>query len=164
VPNKKNFRQATESSEEFEGYRIGLLDRFARKQTTKILAVVDALSNLVQFVLLPINRHGTVSFVQLIQGSTIDALVSDKAFNSKWITPRPKDFASPNRLPGSGRDERARSNHLHLPAIAANGTAKDRLRNVRMAKLGRELLPGSETLPPHRPARKQNRQRLQGNH
>jgi transposase len=53
--------------------------------TTKILALVDALGNLVRFVLLPGQRFDTVGFPPLIEGVEFDALIADKAFDSDSI-------------------------------------------------------------------------------
>ncbi len=52
--------------------------------TTKILALIDALGNLVRFTLLPGQRYDTVGVSPLIEGITIDALIADKAFDSNW--------------------------------------------------------------------------------
>jgi transposase len=52
--------------------------------TTKILALTDALGNLVRFVLLPGQRYDTVG-VPLIEGIEFDALVADKAFDSNSL-------------------------------------------------------------------------------
>lgn len=53
--------------------------------TTKILALTDALGNLVRFVLLPGHRFDTVGVAPLIEGVEFDALLADKAFDSNWI-------------------------------------------------------------------------------
>ena len=53
--------------------------------TTKILALTDALGNLVRFVLLPGQRYDTVGVPPLIEGVTFDALIADKAFDSNAI-------------------------------------------------------------------------------
>ena len=53
--------------------------------TTKILALTDALGNLVQFVLLPGQRFDTVGVPPLIEGVTFAALIADKAFDSDAI-------------------------------------------------------------------------------
>jgi transposase len=53
--------------------------------TTKILALVDALGNLVHFVLLPGQRFDTVGVEPLIEGINFDALIGDKAFDSNTI-------------------------------------------------------------------------------
>ena len=46
--------------------------------TTKILALTDALGNLVRFVLLPGQRFDTVGVPTLIDGLAFDALMSAK--------------------------------------------------------------------------------------
>src|SRR6202000_1894701 len=53
--------------------------------TTKILALTDALGNLVRFVLLPGQRFDTVGVPPLIEGLAFNALIADKAFNSNAI-------------------------------------------------------------------------------
>ena len=53
--------------------------------TTKILALTDALGNLVRFVLLPGHRFDTVGVEPLIDGVAFDALIADKAFDSDAI-------------------------------------------------------------------------------
>ena len=49
--------------------------------TTKILALTDALGNLVRFVLLP-HRFDTVGVAPLIDGIAFGGLIADKAFDS----------------------------------------------------------------------------------
>ena len=53
--------------------------------TTKILALTDALGNLVRFVLLPGQRFDTVGVQPLIDGIEFGALIADKAFDSNAI-------------------------------------------------------------------------------
>lgn len=53
--------------------------------TTKILALTDALGNLVRLMLLPGQRFDTVGVPPLIEGLTFDALIADKAFDSNAI-------------------------------------------------------------------------------
>lgn len=53
--------------------------------TTKILALTDALGNLVRFVLLPGHRFDTLGVPPLIDGLCFDALIADKAFDSNAI-------------------------------------------------------------------------------
>ncbi|CAK05950.1 putative transposase [Rhizobium johnstonii 3841] len=53
--------------------------------TTKILALTDALGNLVRFVLLPGHRFDTVGVAPLIDGIGFDGLIADKAFDSNQI-------------------------------------------------------------------------------
>lgn len=47
--------------------------------------MVDALGNLVRFVLLPGNRYDTLGVAPLIDGIPFGALLADKAFVSNWI-------------------------------------------------------------------------------
>jgi len=53
--------------------------------TTKILALTDALGNLVRFVLMPGQRFDSVGVPPLIEGVEFDALIADKAFDSNAI-------------------------------------------------------------------------------
>ena len=53
--------------------------------TTKILALTDALGNLVRFVLLPGQRFDTIGVPPLIEGIEFGALIADKAFDSNDI-------------------------------------------------------------------------------
>src|SRR3954463_15522532 len=53
--------------------------------TTKILALTDALGNLVRFVLLPGQRFDTVGVPPLIDGLAFGALIGDTAFDSNDI-------------------------------------------------------------------------------
>ena len=53
--------------------------------TTKIVALVDALGNLVRFVLLPGQRHDTIGVPPLIEGVAFGALLGDKAFDVDWL-------------------------------------------------------------------------------
>ena len=53
--------------------------------TTKILALTDALGNLVRFILLPGQRFETVGVEPLIEGIDFGALLGDKAFDSNAI-------------------------------------------------------------------------------
>ena len=53
--------------------------------TTKILAVTDALGNLVRFVLLPGHRFDTIGVPPLIDGLSFGGLIADMAFDSNTI-------------------------------------------------------------------------------
>ena len=53
--------------------------------TTKILALTDALGNLVRFELLPGQRYDTVGVAPLIKGIAFAGLIADKAFDANWI-------------------------------------------------------------------------------
>ena len=49
------------------------------------MALVDALGTLVRFVLLPGQRHDSVSVAPLIQDLDFAALLADKAFDIDWL-------------------------------------------------------------------------------
>ena len=49
------------------------------------MALVDALGNLVRFVLLPGQRHDSVGVEPLIKDIEFDALLADKAFDIDWL-------------------------------------------------------------------------------
>jgi transposase len=51
----------------------------------KILALPDALGNLVRFVLMPGHRFDTVGVPPLIDGLSFEGLIADKAFDSNAI-------------------------------------------------------------------------------
>ena len=53
--------------------------------TTKILALTDALGNLVRFVLLPGHRFDTVGIAPLISGGEFGGLIGDRAFDSNAL-------------------------------------------------------------------------------
>ena len=53
--------------------------------TTKILALTDALGNLVRFTLLPGQRFDTVGVPPLMRGLAFDTLIADMAFDSNWL-------------------------------------------------------------------------------
>ena len=53
--------------------------------TTKIVALVDALGNLADFVLLPGQAHDMKGVEPLIDGVAFDALLADKAFDADWL-------------------------------------------------------------------------------
>ena len=47
--------------------------------------MVDALGNLVRFVLLPGQRHDTIGVPPLIEGLAFGALLGDRAFDVDWL-------------------------------------------------------------------------------
>ena len=53
--------------------------------TTKIVALTDALGNLVGFELLPGQRFETLAVAPLIEGVGFGGLIADKAFDVDWI-------------------------------------------------------------------------------
>jgi hypothetical protein len=56
--------------------------------TTKVVALADALGNLVRFVLLPGQRYDTVGIPPLLAGLSFDALIADKRSTAMplWLT------------------------------------------------------------------------------
>ena len=46
---------------------------------------MDALGNLVRFLLLPGQAHGMKGVAPLIKGVSFDALLADKAFDADWL-------------------------------------------------------------------------------
>ena len=55
--------------------------------TTKILALTDALGNLVRFELLPGQRFDTVGVAPLIEGIEFGALIADTALTAMTLSP-----------------------------------------------------------------------------
>jgi transposase len=53
--------------------------------TTKILALVDALGNVVRFILLPGQRHDSIGAEPILQDLNFDALLADKAFDNNAL-------------------------------------------------------------------------------
>lgn len=53
--------------------------------TTKIVALTDALGNLVHFELLPGHRFDTVGVAPLLHGVSFQALIADTAYDSNTI-------------------------------------------------------------------------------
>ena len=49
------------------------------------MALVDALGNLVRFLLLPGQAHDMQGIKPLIEGVTFNALLADKAFDADWL-------------------------------------------------------------------------------
>jgi transposase len=49
------------------------------------VALVDALGNLVRFLLLPGQAHDMKGVAPLIKGAACDALRADKAFDADWV-------------------------------------------------------------------------------
>lgn len=53
--------------------------------TTKILALTDALGNLVRFRLMPGNRHDSIGVPPLIERIEFGGLIADKAFDNNAL-------------------------------------------------------------------------------
>jgi transposase len=67
------------------GTKSQAIGRSKGGMTTKILALTDALGNLVRFELLPGQRFDTVGVAPLIQDLDFDALIGDMAFDSNAL-------------------------------------------------------------------------------
>lgn len=62
--------------------------------TTKILALTDALGNLVRFRLMPGQRYDSVEVPPLIDGIAFDGLIADKAFDSNALVAELNDHGA----------------------------------------------------------------------
>lgn len=112
--------------------------------TTKILALTDALGNLVRFVLLPGQRFDTVGVQPLIEGLAFDALIADKAFDSNAIIAE---------LDARGAKAVISQHQRRAKPLARQG-------DVQMAASHRELLRQAQGIQAHRNARRQDRPEL----
>ena len=117
--------------------------------TTKIVALVDALGNLVRFVLLPGQRHDSAGVAPLLTDLDFSAPSGGQGFRQR---------RDPRRSGRSGRGRRdpAQSQSGHHDPL--------RLRDVQVAPSGRKLLLQDQGVPPHRHPLRQNRHELLGNH
>ena len=77
--------------------------------TTKVLALTDALGNLVRFKLLPGQRSEIVGVYDLIENLTFDAMIADKAFDADHLRDNLKERGAAAVIP-------AKTNRLvHIP-------------------------------------------------
>ena len=60
-------------------------DALAAGITTKIMALTDALGNLIDFRLLPGQAHDLRGTAVLIEGLTCDQFLADRAFDANWL-------------------------------------------------------------------------------
>ena len=114
-------------------------------RTTKILALTDALGNLVRFVLLPGQRFDTVGVAPLIDG------VISGADRRQGLRQR-LDHR---------RTERARR-QIVIPASTTKRASRHRQRDVQRAPPDRKLLRQTQGVQAHRHARRQDRSKLHG--
>src|SRR6478752_4815517 len=77
--------RSTATARRKRGTQSQAIGRSKGGMTTKILALTDALGNLVRFVLLPGQRFDTVGVPPLIGGLAFNALIADKAFDCNAI-------------------------------------------------------------------------------
>ncbi|RRD55897.1 IS5 family transposase, partial [Comamonadaceae bacterium OH2545_COT-014] len=67
------------------GTQSQAIGRLRGGMSAKILALCDALGNLVKFVLMPGQRHDSRGVRELIDGMKLQALLADKAFDADWL-------------------------------------------------------------------------------
>ena len=67
------------------GTRSQAIGRSRGGPSTKISVMVDALGNLVEFVLLPGQRHDLIGVAPLLDGVEFEALIADKAYDSNEL-------------------------------------------------------------------------------
>ncbi len=77
--------------------------------TTKVLALTDALGNLVRFKLLPGQRSEIVGVADLIDGLTFDALMADKAFDADHLRQTLQERGAVAVIPAK------RNRKIHIP-------------------------------------------------
>jgi len=77
--------------------------------TTKILALTDALGNLVRFKLLPGQRSEIVGVPDLIDGLTFGSLMADKAFDADHLRQTLKERGTAAVIPAK------RNRKVHIP-------------------------------------------------
>ena len=116
---------------------FAMVDATNQGWTTKLLALTDALGNLVRFHLLPGQRCETMGVAPLIAGVEFGALIADKAFDSNC------------------RVERTRRWHFHFPGPTATETTRHRRRNLQMGPPHRKFLLQAQRVQTHRTAQRQ---------
>jgi len=85
-PGRRRHRRRPPEGEWREGGTRGrAIGRSRGGPTTEIVALADALGDLVRFVLLPGRRHDTVGVPPPIEGVAFGALLGDEAFDADWI-------------------------------------------------------------------------------
>jgi hypothetical protein len=68
-----------------------------RRPDDQIVALVDALGNLVRFLLLPGHAHDMKGVAPLIRDVSFGALMADKAFDANWLL-GPVDIQDSHRV------------------------------------------------------------------
>ena len=116
--------------------------------TTKILALTDALGNLVRFILLPGQRFDTVGVPPLIEGLSFGALIADKAFDRNAII----------------ADLNERGAKIVISQHSRRTTPLPLDEEIYMASPDRKLLLQAQGVQAKRHARRQNRSKLRRHH
>ncbi|WP_196223146.1 transposase, partial [Roseibium sp. RKSG952] len=78
-----------QAQQKSSGAKVGTQDQAVGRSrgglTTKVVAMVDALGNLVDFVLLPGQAHDMKGVRPLIEGVSFESLLADKALDADWF-------------------------------------------------------------------------------
>ena len=82
--------------------------------STKILALVEALGNLVSFTLLPGQRHDIVGVKPLIKDKEFNALLADKAFDADWLLEELNERACQAVIPPRSKRKLQRAYDRHM--------------------------------------------------
>ena len=82
--------------------------------STKILALVDALGNLVSFTLLPGQRHDIVGVEALIKDKEFNALLADKTFDADWLLEELNERACQAVIPPTSKRKLQRAYDRHM--------------------------------------------------
>lgn len=77
------------------------------------MALVDALGDLVRFVLLPGQAHDLVGVKPLIQGADFGMFLGDKAFDADWLRSELDDRGSIAVIPPKSNRKRKIDCDLH---------------------------------------------------
>ena len=112
---------------------------------TRIVALVDALGNLVRFLLLPGQAHDMRGVAPLIRDVPFGALLADKAFDANWLL---------EELDTRGRDS------CDPAEIEPQTPARRRRRSLQVAAPGRELFRKDQGIQRYSNAIRQDRLQL----
>ena len=100
--------------------------------STKILALCDALGNLLKFALMPGQRHDSKGVEEMIRNPKFEALLADKAFDVQWLIERLQAQGVPivisqrsnRRRPLAIDEHRCRWSHLNSLASLGQNLAQ----------------------------------------
>lgn len=102
------------------GTQSQAIGEFRGGLSTKILALVDRLGNLVRFIFMPGQRGETMGVTSLMEGISCGAFLGDKAYDADWLremlTSRCIESVIPARKgrknPASHNEEKYKWRHL----------------------------------------------------
>jgi hypothetical protein len=99
--------------------------------------IVDALGNLIRFVLLPGQRHDITSFDALMAGIYCLALIGDKGFDARWLRERLRandmEAVIPLREGTSGYAEHDREKYKYTRSFRSLWPARGASLRARLA-------------------------------